>query len=121
MNAQAHSWAAFITTATVSAAEERRGGVSTLRPVLDGLAGAAFTGLPDKLEPAIHPNHRQFFHSLLVAGVIGYATYKAWQWEPTEDWHKPVRWALLIGGAAYLTHLALDFTTAKSLPVIGKL
>lgn len=121
MNAQAHSLAAFLTVATTSAAEERRRGVSTLRPVLHGLAGAVATGLPDKLEPAIHPNHRQFFHSFFVAGVIGYGTYKAWQWEPTEDWQKLARWALLIGGVAYLTHLALDSTTAKSLPVFGKI
>ena len=120
MNAQAHSFAAFITVATASAAEERQRGVSTLRPLFDGLAASVATGLPDKLEPPVNPNHRQFFHSLFFAGVVGYATYKAWQWEPTDDWQELARWALLIGGAAYLTHLALDFTTAKSLPGFGQ-
>lgn len=120
MNAQAHGLAAFITVATASAAEERRRGVSTLRPLVDGLVASVATGLPDKLEPAVNPNHRQFFHSLFFAGVVGYGTYKAWQWEPTDDWQKLARWVLLIGGAAYLTHLALDFTTTKSLPVFGK-
>lgn len=121
MNAQAHSLAAFFTVATASAAEERRRGVSTMRPLLDGLVASVATGLPDKLEPAIHPNHRQFFHSILLAGVVGYGTYRAWAWEPAEDWQKLARWALLIGGAAYLTHLALDFTTKKSLPLIGRI
>lgn len=121
MNAQAHSLAAFMTVASASAAEERRRGVSTLRPVVDGFCGAVATRLPDILEPATNPNHRQFCHSILFGCAVGYGTYKAWQWEPTEDWQKFVRWALLIGGAAYLTHLALDFTTRKSLPLVGRL
>ena len=27
--------------------------------------------LPDLLEPALHPNHRKFFHSLLFAAGVG--------------------------------------------------
>lgn len=120
MNADAHKLGAFITVTAASAADEKRRGQSTIRPVIDGLAGAIATGLPDILEPASHPNHRQFFHGLAFAGCVGYGTYKAWQWEPTEGWQKLLRWGMLIGGTAYLTHLAMDFTTRKSLPVLGR-
>src|SRR6266700_3269721 len=34
----------------------------------------AFAGLaPDILEPATSPNHRQFFHSVIAAGLVAYA------------------------------------------------
>jgi hypothetical protein len=28
--------------------------------------------VPDLIEPAIHPHHRQFFHSWLFAGALAY-------------------------------------------------
>lgn len=119
-SAATHSFAAFVTVATVSAADERRGGQATLRPLLDGAAGALFTGLPDKLEPAIHPNHRQFFHSVVVLAGVGYLTYRAYKWQPTNDWEGILRWLIIVGGVAYCTHLVLDACTAKSLPFVGK-
>jgi inner membrane protein len=88
---------------------------------LDGAVGSVLTSLPDKLEPAIHPNHRQFFHSVVFAAGVGYVTYKVYNWQPTEDWEKILRWLVVIGGVAYLIHLVLDAHTAKSLPLFGKL
>lgn len=120
-NAATHGLAGFVAVATCSAADEKRRGQATLQPLLDGVAGALLTSLPDKLEPAIHPNHRQFFHSVAFAAGVGYATYRAYKWQPTDDWERVLRWLLVIGGAAYLTHLALDACTAKSLPLVGKL
>jgi membrane-bound metal-dependent hydrolase YbcI (DUF457 family) len=120
-NAATHGLAAFATVATLSAADERSRGQATMRPLLDGAAGALLTSLPDKLEPAIHPNHRQFFHSVLVLAGVGYLTYQAYNWKPTTDWEQILRWLVIIGGVAYVTHLALDACTAKSLPLVGKL
>lgn len=122
MNGPTHRIAAFAAIATVSAhAESRQGKEPTLRPVLDGTVAAMLTGLPDILEPALHPNHRQFFHSLVFAGAVGYGVYRAYHWQPTEDWQKLARWLAMIAGGAYLVHLALDATTRKSLPMIGKI
>lgn len=120
-NAATHSIAAFATVATLSAVDEQRRGQATLQPLLDGTVGALLTSLPDKLEPAIHPNHRQFFHGVVFAVGVGYATYRAYEWQPTEDWERILRWLVIIGGLAYLTHLALDACTPKSLPFVGKL
>ncbi len=119
-NGTTHRLGAFATVATLSAVEEKRRGQATLRPLLDGAAGAILTSLPDKLEPANNPNHRQFFHSVVFAAGVGYLTYRAYKWQPTEDWEQIVRWLAIIGGVAYLTHLALDACTAKSLPLVGK-
>lgn len=120
-NGATHGLAAFATAATLSAVDEKRRGQATLQPLLDGVAGALLTSLPDKLEPAVHPNHRQFFHSVVFAVVVGYVTYRAYKWQPTEDWQQLLRWLVIIGGVAYLTHLVLDAFTAKSLPLVGKL
>ena len=35
--------------------------------------------LPDLLEPALHPNHRQFFHGVLFAAGVSIALYKLYQ------------------------------------------
>lgn len=119
-NAATHGIAAFAAVATLSAVDEKRRGKATLQPLLDGAAGAFLTSLHDKLEPAIHPNHRQFFHSVVFAAGVGYATYRAYKWQPMEDWERILRWLIIIGGVAYLTHLALDACTARSLPLVGK-
>lgn len=120
-NRATYGLAAFATVTTLSAVDEQRRGQATLQPLLDGAAGALLTSLPDKLEPAIHPNHRQFFHSVVVLAGVGYLTYRAYKWRPATDWEQILRWLVIVGGVAYLTHLALDACTAKSLPLIGKL
>jgi membrane-bound metal-dependent hydrolase YbcI (DUF457 family) len=120
MNAATHSLVAFATVTTLSAVEEHHHGQATIRPLGDGILGALLASLPDKLEPPIHPNHRQFFHSVAFATCVGYVTYRAYKSEPTEDWERIVRWVLVIGGVAYLTHLVLDACTKKGLPPIGK-
>lgn len=73
------------------------------------------------LEPASHPNHRQFFHSLAFAGVLGMAAHKLYTWEPDNSFDEATRFVLLVGVGAYLIHLLLDAGTPKSLPLIGKL
>lgn len=83
-----------------------------------GAAAACLPSLPDWVEPAVNPNHRRFFHSLTFAAVVGYAVHRVYKWDAEEPWEKAARIALLIGGAAYLAHLARDAFTAKSLPLV---
>jgi membrane-bound metal-dependent hydrolase YbcI (DUF457 family) len=85
-----------------------------------GLA-ACFGCLPDQLEPAIHPNHRQFFHSLAFAAVLIYAGKRVYDWRPDDDLGKATRYVVLVGLGAYGVHLAMDALTKKSLPLLGKL
>jgi len=90
-------------------------------PVAAGAIGAMLGKLPDWIEPATNPNHRQFFHSVIVLSGLAMGVKKLYEWEPEDDGEKLLRSALLIGGAAYLSHLALDSLTSKSLPLVGKL
>lgn len=92
----------------------------TAKPLLGAALSAVLTNLPDMLEPASHPNHRQFFHSLAFAGVLGMAAHKLYTWEPDNSFDEATRFVLLVGVGAYLIHLLLDAGTPKSLPLIGK-
>ncbi len=83
-----------------------------------GLVGALAGPLPDALEPALNPNHRGICHGWACAALIAYGMYQAYRWEPADEWGRFFRWLGLIGGAAYLSHLALDARTPKGLPVI---
>ncbi|HZS67388.1 MAG TPA: metal-dependent hydrolase [Burkholderiales bacterium] len=120
-NGTTHRTAAFAAVAALTAREERKNGKLTLAPIVNGSAAALLTGIPDYLEPAVHPNHRQFFHSVVFAGLVGYGVHKAYKWQPTDGWEEFLRWLAIIGGTAYLVHLALDAFTAKSLPLVGKI
>lgn len=97
--------------------QEKKAGKSLIGAVL----AAVMTKLPDVLEPAIHPNHRQFFHSIAFASMLGMATNKVYRWQPEDEIDKEVRFALLVGASAYFIHLFLDAGTPKSIPLIGKL
>lgn len=101
--------------------KEFQEGESTAWPFLGSGLGALLGTLPDILEPADHPNHRQFFHGVLFAAVLGYLGYKLYKWKPEEPWQQALRMVGLIAISAYLIHLAMDATTPKSLPVVGSL
>jgi membrane-bound metal-dependent hydrolase YbcI (DUF457 family) len=101
--------------------EETKLGQRTLMPMAAGGATVLLTRLPDRLEPAIHPDHRQFFHSLAFAAMVGYATQRAYRWQPTEDWQKLLKWLAVLAGVGYLTHLVCDAVTPRSLPLVGRL
>ena len=90
-------------------------------PLFAGSVAAGCATLPDLLEPALHPNHRQLFHSFAFAAILGVGMYKLYQWEPQTEGQQILRRVLLLAGGAYLVHLAMDFTTPKSLPFLGKL
>lgn len=89
-------------------------------PILAGGLATVLTNLPDWIEPATNPHHRQFFHSLVFAGGIAYGMKRAYEWIPQDDRGRLLRHLLLIAGGAYLVHLALDACTRRSLPFIGK-
>ena len=83
--------------------------------------GYVLSGLPDLLEPPTSPHHRQFFHSVAFVFLLGYGLVKLYQWEPDTPVGKLCRGVGLIAGAAYLGHLAVDATTKRSLPLLGRI
>jgi hypothetical protein len=103
MNGSMHRLVAGVTVGLYLADQEAKAGPPTLKPIIGGAAATFFTNLPDILEPATSPNHRVFFH----------------KWETETESDKFWRSVGLLSASAYLIHLALDFTTRKSLPLIG--
>jgi membrane-bound metal-dependent hydrolase YbcI (DUF457 family) len=79
-----------------------------------GLAGGL---LADLLEPASNPNHRKFAHSILVA--IGLVMLIGLIWR--NSIFNSEEHSLALGGliVAYLSHLMLDSTTPKGIPLVG--
>lgn len=94
---------------------------SLLRPILGATIAANLGDLPDRLEPAIHPHHRQIYHSIAVGILLGVLAARIYRWEPFPEWQKAVRFLLLAGCGAYLVHLALDAMSPRSLPLIGRI
>ncbi len=121
MNCAAHQLTAGAAVGFFLAHGEQKNAQTTAAPLVGGLAASILTKLPDLLEPATSPNHRQFFHSIVFAGLLVYGYIKLDEWEPKDStqelWKKLGKLAI----AAYLVHLALDSTTRKSLPFLGKL
>ncbi|MFH0955318.1 MAG: metal-dependent hydrolase [Candidatus Micrarchaeota archaeon] len=79
-------------------------------------AGGAIGLLPDLLEPATNPTHRNFFHSALALGTGTYGTYKVLQNPLLNQNQKQFLLALFAG---YASHLLADATTARSIPLLG--
>lgn len=82
------------------------------------LAGAFGGKLPDLFEPATSPNHRKFLHSLCFLAGVCYGVKRIYDWQPEDLLGKIVKYALLACGIGYISHLALDARTPKSLPLI---
>jgi membrane-bound metal-dependent hydrolase YbcI (DUF457 family) len=90
-------------------------------PVVASTMGWACGTLPDLLEPATNPNHRQLLHSILFAGFLCYGLNRLYDWEPRTESERVRKYALLFAGGANGIHLVMDAMTPKSLPVIGRL
>jgi inner membrane protein len=120
MNAAAHQLTAGACIGLFLADRRQRTGEAGTDPVVGGLAASIFTKLPDLLEPATSPSHRQFFHSVLFASLLGAVLYKLHHWLPEAPSEKFWKAAAMTAISAYLIHLALDATTVKSLPLVGK-
>lgn len=78
-------------------------------------AGGGMIGglLPDVLEPAIHPNHRRFFHSYVATALLAHANrYVSRHMQmPAET-----RAAIHLVSLGFVSHLATDAHTPKGLP-----
>jgi inner membrane protein len=94
-----------------------KSGADHFAAVVAGLAASVLTKLPDLLEPATSPHHRQFFHSIAFAALLVATLYKLHQWDAHEPADKLWKGLGMITIAGYLTHLGLDATTTKSLPL----
>jgi inner membrane protein len=119
-SAAAHRIGAAITVGTVVAGHESQNGAVTGQPVAAAGLAALLGTLPDVLEPALHPNHRQFCHSVVCAVSIGYGMHRLYKWKPQTTFEKGLRWVLLIGGGTWLTHIGMDAMTPKSIPFLGR-
>lgn len=117
-NALAHRIGAGLVLAGATAYIEKQDGEVTGQTLLAGAGGFAFGTLPDLIEPALHPNHRQFFHSFLVLGSVGYGLKKLYDWEPETEGQQLLRGILLVVGGAYGVHLVMDALTKRSLPLV---
>jgi len=89
------------------------------RPVQVGevllAAGVGMIGglLPDLLEPAIHPNHRRFFHSYGATALLAHANrHVSQQTQMPAD----TRAAIHLVSLGFFSHLAADAHTPKGLP-----
>lgn len=120
MNGPAHQVVAGFATGVFLAERERQTGIQTAQPLLGGTAAAFLTKLPDILEPATSPNHRQFFHSLAFAGLLCLAFKELGNWQPESAGGEFLKVLGQVAIPAYLIHLFLDSLTAKSLPLIGR-
>jgi membrane-bound metal-dependent hydrolase YbcI (DUF457 family) len=67
--------------------------------------------LPDVLEPANSPNHRAFFHSLAMAVLVAYVITG----KHTGKWPAIITLVVGAAGIGYLSHLAADAGTPKSI------
>lgn len=118
-NGTTHCWTAAAVAALALRHEDVKQQVDTPLPLVGAALAAGLTNIPDWLEPATHPGHRKFFHSIAFAAVLGLGFKKLYDWNPNEDWEKALRFVGLVGVGAYLLHLALDATTPRSLPLVG--
>jgi inner membrane protein len=120
-NALDHRLMAAACVGGVAAADWKEGDHWVKHPMAAAGMAASCGTLPDLIEPALHPNHRQFFHSIAFAFGVGIGLHQLYQWKPDTNPGRVLRGVLLVGGAAYLIHLAMDACTRKSLPLLGKL
>ncbi|NMB72978.1 MAG: metal-dependent hydrolase [Bacteroidales bacterium] len=79
------------------------------------MTGAAAGILPDKLEPANNPNHRKFVHSLTFYVILIWLILKIVNKKDMEPIGKSLATSGLI---SYGSHILIDSTTAKSIPII---
>lgn len=120
-NGSDHRTGAALGLGTIAALNWRDGNHWMTHPVIASATGWACGTLPDVLEPATSPNHRQLLHSVLFAGILIYCVKRLLDWKPQTNEEKALKYASLLVGGAYGVHLVMDAMTSKSLPLIGKL
>lgn len=92
--------------------------------------GAAVSRLPDILEPAVHPNHRAFFHSFAFGAALGFGAVQVGKKIKEKRAERKTLGVEQISGAeillgllliaimVVLLHLLMDGFTKKGLPLI---
>lgn len=121
MNGKAHAAISGISVAGLLVCLRHRNAEARLpHPVVGGIVAALTASLPDLLEPATSPNHRQFCHSVVFAAALSVVLREVYDWAPDTPLGQFAREVLLSAGLAYLIHLGVDATTAKSIPWLGK-
>lgn len=122
MNGPTHQFAGALTVLAITQNDSSEKSCPLHHPLAALQIGALLGKLPDMIEPALgNPNHRQFFHSITTFCLLTAGMHKVYHWEPKDEFEKVLRGFLLVGGAAYISHLILDALTKKSLPVFGRI
>ena len=76
--------------------------------------GGVAASIPDWIEPATNPNHRNIFHSLGMAILTAYTAFG----KPSSNLDPALRELLQVGAVGYLSHLGADSSTPKGLPLV---
>jgi len=88
----------------------------TVKGALGSLVVGGFAGiLPDLLEPASSPNHRSFFHSSALLGILVYGNKKVWE---SQNLTSDQKLLATLFSAAFGSHLASDSITPKGIPLL---
>lgn len=121
MNGSAHKTAGLaIGIATLAIDKDPNKQSMVHNPVAAGILAGWGGMLPDLIEPAsLGPYHRQLFHSFGMLFVVGYGVYKAYRWQPENNFEKCVRVCALFVGLGYLSHIVADAGSPRSLPLLG--
>ena len=122
MRASAHTAISGVSAfAIVSLIKHRYPAARLPHPAFAALVAALASGLPDVLEPATSPHHRQFCHGAAFAALVTSGMKKLYDWVPATPGEALVRDVLLGVGLGYMAHLCADATTAMGLPLVGKI
>ena len=119
-NGNTHRLIAALAIGGVSLVKESHEGDVTEKSLVNAAIAALSTNLPDMIEPAKNPHHRQFFHSIAFGSLVAVAGVKLYHWKPEEDWEKVLRGILLVSCGGYLVHLIADSLTPRGLPLLGR-
>ena len=120
-NGPAHQIIGGLTALAVMNADKEGNRTVLHHPLVALACGALLGKLPDVIEPANNPHHRQFFHSWVFLSALSGAMKGVWDMKPETEVGRLARAAGLIVGGAYISHLMADAVTPRSLPLIGKL
>ena len=105
----------------MSVAADSDFGASHKRPQTNQKRLLVAGSLPDLQEPAPDPNHLQFFHSVAFGLIDSRWPSPTLSLANRRALAALVRGGPLIAGGAYMMHLAMNTTTEKSLPLIGRI
>src|SRR5258708_27302455 len=102
MRAAAHAAISGVSAFTmVALIKHKNPAVRLPHPGFTALVAVLASGLPDVLEPADSPHHRQFCHSAVFAGLVTSGMKKLYDWVPATLGEALTRDVLLSVGFGY--------------------